>query len=94
MSTTTVRIPDDLKARAAAVARRAGTTPHKLILAAIAERVEREERRGDFHAEAERRLADIVATGKTISWANMRRYLDAVAIGKRPRRPSAKSLAR
>ncbi len=28
MSTTTIRIPDDLKARVAAAAGRAGTTPH------------------------------------------------------------------
>jgi predicted DNA-binding protein len=67
-STTTIRLPEELKARVAAAAKRAGTTAHSFILEAIAEKAEDEERRGDFHATAERRYADIVATGKTIAW--------------------------
>ena len=94
MSTTTVRLPRDLKARTAAAARRAGVTPHKLILDAIAEKVGREESRGALVDEAERRFASVSASGKTIPWSAMRRYLESIAGGKRPKRPSARKLAR
>ena len=49
MSTTTIRLPDDLKERVAIAAERAGMTSHALILDAIAERVEAQERSGAFH---------------------------------------------
>src|SRR3546814_20149299 len=38
MSTTTIRLPDELKARIAEAAKRAGTTSHNFILEAIAEK--------------------------------------------------------
>ena len=64
MSTTTIRLPDDLKARIAAAAKRAGTTTHSFILEAIAEKADEAERRSDFNDNADRRYAQIVATGK------------------------------
>ena len=94
MSTTTIRLPDDLKARVAAAAKRAGTTAHSFILEAIAEKADEEERRTDFHDVAERRYAAIVASGKTIPWSEMRSYLENRAAGKKPRRPTARKLAR
>lgn len=94
MSTTTIRLPEELKARLAAAAKRAGSTSHNFILQAIAEKTELEERRADFHEEADRRYAEIVATGKTISWETMRTYLEARAAGKKLPRPKARKLAR
>lgn len=94
MSTTTIRLPDDLKARVAAAAKRAGTTTHSFILEAIAEKAEDEERRSDFHEVAEKRYADIIASGKTIPWSEMRTYMERRLAGKKPRRPKAKKLAR
>lgn len=94
MSTTTIRLPNDLKARVAAAAKRAGTTPHSFILAAIAEKAEEEERYSNFHASAEKRYAAIVASGKTVPWDTMRAYLENRIAGKRSRRPTAKRLAR
>ena len=94
MSTTTIRLPEDLKARVALVAERAGTTSHSFILEAIAEKADREERRGDFNDTAERRYAEIVATGKTVPWSEMRRYLENRLSGKKGTRPAARKLAR
>jgi predicted transcriptional regulator len=94
MSTTTIRLPDDLKARVAAAAKRAGTTAHNFILEAIAEKTEEEERRSDFDDVAEKRYAAIVASGKTIPWSEMRTYLASRAAGRKPRRPTARKLAR
>ena len=76
MSTTTIRLPKDLKERLARAAERAGTTPHGFILEAIAEKTDLEERRSDFLDTAEQRYADIVTSGKTVPWSEMRRYLE------------------
>jgi predicted transcriptional regulator len=94
MATTTIRIPDDLKARVAAAAKREGKSAHSFILEAIAEKAEQEERRSDFDAVAERRFAEIVASGKTVPWGEMRAYLEDRLAGKAARRPVAKMLAR
>jgi predicted transcriptional regulator len=94
MSTTTIRLPDNLRARVAAAAKRAGTTAHSFILEAIAEKADEAERRSDFHDVAEKRYAAIVATGQTIPWSEMRTYLENRLAGKKPRRPAARKLAR
>ena len=78
----------------AAAAKRAGTTTHSFILEAIAEKADDEERRSDFNEIAEKRYADIIASGKTISWSQMRVYLESRLAGKKPRRPAARKLAR
>lgn len=82
MSTTTVRLPDSLKARIAALAERAGKTAHGLILEAIAEKVEREEQREDFEQTADERYANLIASGKTIPWSEMRAELEHRVAGK------------
>ena len=94
MSTTTIRLPEDLKARVAAAARRAGTSTHGFILEAIAEKAKQEDLRADFDAVAEDRYARIVSTGKTISWQEMRGYLEERIAGKNVKRPVARKLAR
>lgn len=94
MSTTTIRLPQDLKARVVAAAKRAGTTPHSFIVEAIAEKADEAERRSDFHDVAEKRYSQIAASGKTIPWSEMRAYLENRVAGKKARRPAAKKLAR
>ena len=94
MSTTSIRLPEDLKARVAAAAKDAGTTAHAFILEAIAEKAEQAERRADFDAVAEARYARIAATGKTIPWREMRDHLEARIEGKPTKRPVGRKLAR
>ena len=94
MSTTTIRLPEDLKTRVAAAARRAGTTSHNFILEAIAEKADQEERHGDFNDVAEKRYAHIVASGKTIPWSEMRSYLEQRLAGRAAKRPVARKLSR
>lgn len=94
MSTTTIRLPEDLKARVAAAAKRVGTTAHGFILEAIAEKAALEESRADFDAVAEDRYARIAASGKTIPWQEMRSYLEDRLAGKAAQRPVARKLAR
>lgn len=94
MSTTTIRLPEELKARVAAAAKRSGTTTHNFILEAIAKKTEQDDLRADFDAVAEERYARIVATGKSISWQEMRGYLENRVAGKKVKRPVARKLAR
>ena len=89
-TTTTIRLPEELKARIASAAERAGKTTHSFILEAIAEKAEIEELRSDFDAEANARFARIVESGKTIPWADARRYLEDRMSGKQAKRPSVK----
>lgn len=94
MSTTTIRLPDELKSRIAEAAKRAGTTSHSFILEAIAEKADLAECRGDFDAVAEQRYARIVESGETIPWSEMRGYLEDRIAGKAARRPAARRLAK
>jgi predicted transcriptional regulator len=94
MPTTTIRLSDELKARVATAAERAGTSPHSFMLEAIAEKAEQEERRRDFDEVAQRRYAKLVASGRSVPWSEMRRYLDDRVAGVEARRPAARKLAR
>lgn len=92
MSTTTIRLPDDLKARVATAAERAGTSTHSFILNAIAETTAEAERRADFHDVANARYAALAASGKTVSWREMRGYLEDRVADKPCKHPTAKKL--
>lgn len=90
MSTTTIRIEGELKARVAAVAELAGKTAHAFIVDAIAQTVEQVEQDNAFHALADQRWDSIQATGKTVGWDAAKSYLQARARGERPRKPVAR----
>lgn len=94
MTTTTIRLPEGLRARVASAARRAGTSAHSFIVQAIAEKADEHERRADFDAAAERRYRGIAASGRTIPWSEMRAYLESQVADRRARRPAARKLAR
>ena len=94
MPTTTIRLPEDLKARVVAAAKRSGTTAHSFILEAIAKKTDQDDLRAVFDAVAEERYARIAATGKTVPWQEMRGYLEDRLVGKEVKRPVARKLAR
>ena len=90
MSTTTIRIDDDLKLRVAAAADRAGKTAHAFILDAIAQTVEQAEQDSAFQHLAEQRWAQVLATGQTVAWDETTNYLNARSRGEQHRRPAAR----
>ena len=94
MSTTTIRLPQELKDKVARAAERAGKTPHGFIVEAIAEKTEFEERRAAFIETAEKRFAGIAASGKAVAWSEMRQYLERRIAGSAPTRPKPRRLAR
>ena len=79
MSTTTIRLPSELRARVAAAAKKAGKSAHSFILEAIAEKAQDAEQASEFHALADQRFAAIATSGNTIPWPEMRSYLQARA---------------
>ncbi len=94
MSTTTIRLPEELKARVAKAAEGAGTTAHNFMLEAIAARTEAQERRNEFFAEAQRRKEDFERTGLAVPWEEMREYMVRLARGENPPRPPARKAGR
>jgi len=94
MTTTTIRIAEDLKARVSAAAERAGKTAHAFILDAITQTVEQAEVDEEFHRVADERWGKVLATGKTVPWNDAKAYLEARARGERPRKPVARKLGR
>jgi predicted transcriptional regulator len=87
MSTTSLRIPDDLKDRIARAAERAGQTSNAFMLTAITDHGAAQERRADFHEVADQRYARLIESGETIPWGAMRDYLRRRLAGETPPRP-------
>ena len=98
MEITDVHDDDSLAERAEGPrggrSKKAGKSAHSFILEAIAEKAQDAEQASEFHALADQRFAAIATSGKTIPWPEMRSYLQARAAGKKPRRPTARKLAR
>ncbi len=90
MPTTTIRIRDNLKARAAAAAERAGKTTHAFIPGAIAEVVTQAEVDDAFHRLGEERWANLLETGRTVAWADAKAWLDARCRGQHQPKPVAR----
>ena len=82
-----LRVPEEVKKRVAKLAKRQDMTPHGFMLDAIQEKVEMEEARLAFHAEAERRLARMKKTGVGIPAEAVFEYLQRRAAGHKATRP-------
>ncbi|NZA27793.1 ribbon-helix-helix protein, CopG family [Luteimonas sp. SJ-92] len=94
MSTITIRLPEELKARLARATKAAGTTSQAFILEAIAEKITLAEQRADFHAVAEQRYAQFLETGEAIPWEEVRTLLKQRIAGMRVERLAARKLTR
>jgi len=88
-----LRIPEAVKKRVARRAQAQQTTAHAFMLDAINEKLEAEEARAAFHAEAERRLAGMKRSGAGIPAHQVFDYLLARARGRKPARPRARKIA-
>ena len=91
MTTTSLKLPDELKARAAAVAQDRGVTPHAFMVEAIATATAAAEQRATFVAEALAADAQMLESGKGFDVDDVHAWLRARAAGKSARKPRAKS---
>ncbi len=90
MSTTTIRIDDELRQRVASAAERAGKSPHAFIVEAIAATVSESELREEFYRMGSERWEKISAGGRTVAMQDMRNYVTARAQGKNPAKPKSR----
>jgi predicted transcriptional regulator len=92
MSTTTIRLPDELRARIEKLAAARGSSAHSFMVEAVARAAEQEERQLDFAAEAERRLRHMARTGEYLTLDDLRPYALALARGEKPARPQVRKM--
>lgn len=90
--TVSLRVPEEVKKRIAKLAKQQDVSQHGFMLEAIREKVEVEEARLAFHAEAERRLARMKKTGVGIPAEAVFEYLQQRAAGRKATRPKPRKL--
>ena len=91
MTTTSLKLPEELKERAASAAEKLGQTPHAFMVEAIATATDRAERRAQFVAEALTADEAMTKTGLGYEADEVFAYLRKRAAGKKAVRPKAKS---
>jgi predicted transcriptional regulator len=95
MSTTTLKLSDDLKSRITPVAKAAGKTAHAWMVEALQSQLALAEMRDAFIADAEATATAIDAGGALYAAEDVHAYIVARAQGKPARRPvPAKRAAR
>ena len=91
MSTTSLKLPEELKQRAIAVAREQGVSPHAFMVQAIEQAADAGERRASFVADAQAARDEALASGKGYDADEVHAYVKARAAGTKPAKPKAKS---
>ncbi len=86
-TTTSLKLPDELKDKVATLAQSVAQTPHAYMVEAITERVARDEKRGAFIDDANRSLRNFKRTGVAYTHAEVEKYILEKAAGKTPRKP-------
>lgn len=90
MSTTSLKLPDELKHRAVAAAARIGVSPHAFMVHAIEQAAAAAERRAGFVAEALAAREHLLETGKGYDAAEVHAWLKARVAGSKVAKPKAK----
>ena len=90
MSTTTIRLPEELKIRIDTAAEKAGRSPHAFIVALLERGIEQAEQRASFVAEALAAREEFAKDQLGYDAEDLHRYLAQRAEGKKVRRPRPK----
>lgn len=91
MPTTSLKLPDDLKKRTAAVAQQLGVSPHAFMLNAIEQAATAAEQRARFLQDAHTARNDLIDTGKGLDADEVHTYLKARVAGKKTAKPKTRS---
>ncbi len=84
---TSLKLPKGLKSRIARLARRAGESPHALMLRLLEERVDDAERFQQFIEEARQADRQMQETGQGYAADDVHEYLKSKVEGRRAIRP-------
>ena len=90
MSTTSLKLPEDVKELAVAAARLQGVSPHAFMVDAIRSAATAAEQRAGFVAQARAAKAELLRTGKGYAADDVHAYLRLRATGKPAPKPKAK----
>lgn len=91
MSTTSLKLPEDVKQLAIAAAKQQGVTPHAFMVDAIRAAATNAEKRAQFIADAVAARKEAVGSGKGYAAEDVHTYLRTRALGKSSPKPKAKS---
>ncbi len=91
-STTTLKLPEELKARIASAAGAAGKAPHAFMIEALATQIDLVERRQTFVAAAVAAEQEVAEYGLIYDADEVFSYIQAKLDGKRAQRPKSKKL--
>ena len=91
MSTTSLKLPEDVKQLALAAAKHRGITPHAFMVDAIRVAATAAEQRAEFVSDAVASRAETIKSGKGFAAAEVHAYLQSWAQGKATSRPKAKA---
>lgn len=91
MSTTSLKLPDDVKQLAVSAAKHQGITPHAFMVDAIRAAAVAAEKRATFVADAAASRSETLRSGKGYSATEVHAYIRARAGGKVVSKPKAKS---
>lgn len=91
MSTTSLKLPDELKQRAVAAAEKLGVSPHAFMVHAIERAATAAEQRAGFVAEARAAREQMLKTGKGYDAAEVHEYLKSRIAGGKTAKPKAAS---
>jgi predicted transcriptional regulator len=92
MSTTSLKLSDELKQRAVAAALKKGMSTHAFMVQAIERAATVAESRASFMSEAQAAREKMLSAGRGFDTSEVHSYLKARIAGKNPAKPKAKSL--
>jgi len=84
---TTLKLPDDLRARLAAQAEAEGKSPHAYMVEALREKADRADRRREYLSAGAVAMREYERTGIAYAMEDVEQYILGIAAGKKPRRP-------
>ena len=90
MSTTSLKLPVELKQRAADAAEKLGISPHAFMVNAIDQAATAAEQRASFIADARSAREDMLASGKGYDADEVHAYLKARIAGNKAVKPKAR----
>lgn len=94
MSTTSLKLPDDVKQLAVAAAKHQGVTPHAFMVDAIRAAAVAAEKRAAFVADAVAARAETLESGKGYAAADVHAWIQQRALGQAASKPKARSWRR
>jgi predicted transcriptional regulator len=90
MSTTSLKLPDELKQRAIVAAEQRGVSPHAFMVDAIEQAAKAAEARQSFVNRALAAREDMMKTGEGYDGDEVHTYIRSRLAGRNPERPTLK----